>query len=100
MDRRRSARRRLEDDDSPLVVRLRSGPEIAIADVSPYGLRGRTHERLCPGARVGIHLFGPQGRVFARAAVVRSRVEALAGDRIQYEVGLALEVPLDMGSAG
>lgn len=94
---RRFAERRAVDASEPVSrVRLRGGRELVVIDVSSTGAFVRGDVRLLPGTHIDIHIVGADGRVLARSRVVRARVSAVWGDRIEYCGALAFERPIDV----
>jgi hypothetical protein len=91
MERRR-ALRRAPDGDEPLSrVRLRTGRELAVIDVSNAGVLVRSPARLLPGTHVDVHVVTWDGRVLVRSRVVRAYVCALQADAIWYHGALAFD---------
>ena len=91
MERRR-APRRLPADDEPLSrVRLRTGRELLVIDVSNAGVLVRSPARLLPGTHVDVHVVTWEGRVLVRSRVVRAYVSALQADAIWYHGALAFD---------
>jgi hypothetical protein len=91
MERRR-LRRRVPGDREPLSrMRLRTGRELAVLDVSGLGALVEGDTRLLPGTHVDVHVMTPDGRILVRSRIVRACVAALSGDRIRYRGALAFE---------
>lgn len=98
MERRRTVRRAPDAQESLGRVRLRTGLELAVIDVSDAGALVEGAVRLLPGARLDVHVIARNGRVLVRARVVRAYVSALRADRIEYRGALVFDQPLDTGS--
>jgi hypothetical protein len=100
MERRRHARRTPAPVDSLAQVRLRTGPELSVIDVSDWGVLVQGLVRLLPGARLDVHLIALHGRVLVRCRVVRAYVAGLRPDAIVYRGALAFDQRLDTTSRG
>jgi hypothetical protein len=70
-------------------VRLRTGRELAVIDVSSLGVLVEGPTRLLPGTHLDVHVTGAYGRIPVRARVVRCSVWSLSADVIQYRGALA-----------
>jgi len=75
-------------------IRLRTGRELAVVDVSNGGalVEGA---RLLPGTHVDVHVTTPDGRVLVRSRVVRSYVADLQSNAVRYRGALAFDRPID-----
>jgi hypothetical protein len=100
INRRREPRRLLEPDDPRATMRLRSGVEVTIVNLSRTGVFVRGGVRLLPGARIGAHLPTRAGRVFVRGAVVRWQVARLEAASVIYEGALSFDAALDGDGRG
>lgn len=99
MDRRRAARR-IPAAGEPLArVRLRTGRELTVVDVSNAGalVEGA---RLLPGTHVDAHVVTRDGRVLVRSRIVRSYVTELRADVVSYRSALAFDRAVDTSAAG
>ena len=98
---RRRASRRVPAPADPLArVRLRTGPELTVVDVSNTGALVEGTARLLPGTRVDMHVIAKQGRVLARSRVVRAFVSILRGDSIRYRSAVSFDPAIDASAAG
>ncbi|HLG57805.1 MAG TPA: hypothetical protein VI485_20845 [Vicinamibacterales bacterium] len=77
-------------------MRLRTGRELAVVDVSPVGALVEGATRLLPGTHADVHVITRHGRVLVRARVVRALVWHLAPDAVRYRAALAFDTPLDL----
>jgi hypothetical protein len=70
------------------IVKLRTGPELTVVDLSATGARVRGEARLLPGASIVMQSgIGGDSRTL-RARVVRCHVSALTGVHVEYEGGV------------
>ncbi len=93
---RRRAVRRIPGASDPLSrARLRTGPELAVTEISDVGASVRTTARLLPGTHVDVHLMTLGGRVLRRARVARAAVRAIDTTGIAFQVALAFDSPVD-----
>ena len=99
-DRRRVARRIPDPAQGLSRVRLRTGRELAVIDVSPLGVLVEGTQRLLPGTHVEVHINGGRGRVLLRARVVRCLVWSLASDAVHYRGALAFAAALELAEGG
>ena len=100
MIERRRAPRRAPASDEPLCrVRLRTGRELTVIDVSDAGVLVRSAARLLPGTHVDMHVLTWNGRVLVRSRIVRAYVCALQADAIWYQGALAFERLIDTAVA-
>jgi hypothetical protein len=81
-------------------VRLRTGAELSVVDVSDAGALLTGPTRLLPNTRADVHVIGRHGRVLARARVVRACVWQLHADAIQYRVAVMFDAAIDTSPAG
>jgi hypothetical protein len=77
-------------------VRLRTGRELAVMNVSATGALVEGTTRLLPGTHVEVHVTAAQGRVLVRARVVRCTVCTVTADVIMYRGALAFTTPVDL----
>jgi hypothetical protein len=83
------------DAQEPLCqVRLRTGRELSVVDLSSEGalVEGA---RLLPGTHVDVHVTTRDGRVLVRSRVVRSYVASVKADAVQYRGALAFDRAID-----
>ena len=71
-DRRRAVRRVPQPTETLSRMRLRTGRELAVVDISPSGALVEGATRLLPGTHVDVHVVTRHGRVLVRTRVVRS----------------------------
>src|SRR5262245_974936 len=95
-DRRRTARRVPDAGDVLARVRLRGGRELSVLNISPSGALVEGETRLLPNTHVDVHVTTRDGRVLARARVVRGWVFYLTADSVRYRHALAFETPIDI----
>jgi hypothetical protein len=76
-------------------MRMRTGQELAVVDLSNTGALVEGAARLLPGTRVDIHVQTRGGRVLARGRVLRAHVSAVAASRLAYRGALAFDAPVD-----
>ena len=95
MERRRAPRRAPASDESLSRVRLRTGRELTVVDVSDGGVLVRSAARLLPGTHVDVHVMTCNGRVLVRSRIVRAHVCALQADAIWYHGALAFDRMID-----
>jgi hypothetical protein len=94
---RRHTGRRSPNLGEPLSrVRLRTGRELSVVNVSTGGALVEGETRLLPGTNVDVHVTSAQGRVLVRSRVVRCSVWSVSADVIQYRGALAFSTPVDV----
>jgi hypothetical protein len=76
-------------------MRLRTGRELAVVDISPAGALVEGATRLLPGTHVDVHVVTRHGRVLVRTRVVRSSVWQLQADAVSYRTALAFDAAVD-----
>lgn len=92
MIERRAAVRRVPAADETLSrVRLRTGRELAVVDLSDDGALLEGHARLLPGTHVEVHVVTREGRTLMRSRVTRAWVFAVAADDLRYRAALAFD---------
>lgn len=97
MDRRRTARRTPLPEEPISRVRLRTGRELSVLNVSNTGVLVEGSVRLLPGTHVDVHVITSEGRVLVRSRVARCFVAALQADAVTYRGALAFERLVDIG---
>ena len=101
MIERRRAPRRVPASGEPIArVRLRTGPELIVVDVSDAGALVQGSRRLLPGTRLDLHVIAAAGRVLVRSRVIRAFVSQLRADAIQYRGAVLFDHLLDTSPAG
>lgn len=96
---RRAIERRAPSADEPISrVRLRTGRELSVVDLSNSGalVEGA---RLLPGTHVDVHVTTRNGRVLVRSRVVRAYVVDLQSNAVRYRGALAFDRPIDTSHA-
>lgn len=81
-------------------MRLRTGSELAVIDVSNSGVLVEGRIRLLPGRHLEVHVVTRDGRVLVRCRVIRSFVYRLSADDVTYRSALAFERSIDAAFAG
>jgi hypothetical protein len=98
---RRGARRRPPHHPEPLErIRLRTGRDAAVLDVSDSGALIEGGVRLLPGTHVDAHVVTAAGRLLVRSRVVRAWVSALVATGPTYRSALAFQQRVDTARAG
>jgi hypothetical protein len=94
IERRRKGRRAPDPQEPACRVRLRTGAELSVVDVSDGGalVEGT---RLLPGTHLDVHVTTRDGRILVRSRVVRSYVVNLRADAVRYRGALAFERCVD-----
>lgn len=79
-------------------VRLRTGLELSVVDVSDSGalVEGA---RLLPGTHLDVHVITRDGRVLVRSRVVRAYVAELQSNAVRYRGALAFDRAIDTSRA-
>jgi hypothetical protein len=90
-DRRTAARRAPAADETLARVRLRTGRELAVVDISDHGTLVEGTARLLPGTHVEVHVVTREGRMLVRSRVMRAWVFAVAAEVLQYRAALAFD---------
>ena len=99
-ERRRAARRVPQPDETVSRVRLRTGRELAVVNISHAGVLVEGVTRLLPGTHVEVHVVTRHGRVLVRTRVMRSSVSRLQADIVCYRTALAFDSDLDTDPDG
>ena len=80
----------MPDPLAPIArVRLRTGRELTVIDLSPLGVLVEGSTRLLPGTHLDVHVTSAQGRIPVRARVVRCHVWSLTAEVVQYRGAFA-----------
>lgn len=95
MERRRGSRRSPESEESLSRVRLRTGRELVVVDLSNSGALVEGTVRLLPGTHLDVHIVTRDGRVLVRSRVIRAHVSYVDASEIRYRVALAFERTVD-----
>jgi len=98
-ERRRHERRAPRSDEPLRHMRLRAGRELAVVDVCAGGALLEGASRLMPGTHADIHVVTRQGRVLARARVLRAWISALEAEGVTYRSAVAFAEAIDTTSA-
>jgi hypothetical protein len=96
MERRRAVRRAPEREEPLARVRLRTGSELAVVNVSNAGVLVEGPVRLLPGTHLDVHVITQEGRVLVRSRVIRSFVCRLQADSVGYRAALAFDRNIDV----
>ena len=98
MERRRLERRAPERGEPVSRVRLRTGLELSVVDVSDSGalVEGA---RLLPGTHLDVHVITRDGRVLVRSRVVRAYVAELQSTAVRSRGALAFDRAIDTSRA-
>ena len=94
-ERRRAVRRIPQPAEALSRVRLRTGRELTVVDISSVGVFLEGLTRLLPNTHTDIHIVTRHGRVLVRARVVRALVWRLGRDVVCYRTALAFDTALD-----
>jgi hypothetical protein len=93
--------RRVPLREEPLSrVRLRTGREMSVVDVSNTGVLVEGHVRLLPGTHIDVHVVTRAGRQLVRSRVARCFVAALQPDAVWYRGALAFDRHVDTAPNG
>ena len=76
-------------------MRLRTGRELAVVDISPSGALVEGATRLLPGTSVTSTSSLVMAGSLVRTRVVRSSVWQLQADAVSYRTGLAFDAAVD-----
>ena len=94
---RRRAARRVPALNEPLGrVRLRTGGDLSVLDLSSGGALVEGGARLLPGTHVDVHVVTREGRLLVRSRVVRAWVSALSADSVAYRGALVFDRAVDI----
>jgi hypothetical protein len=98
---RRCATRRVPEAAEPLSrMRLRTGRELAVVDVSNGGALVEGVARLLPGTHVDVHVMTREGRILVRSRIVRACVCHVTSDVVRYRGALAFDRNVDTADTG
>lgn len=95
LERRRAVRREPGSDEPLSRVRLRTGRELAVVNISASGALVEGLTRLLPNTHTDLHIVTRHGRVLVRTRVVRAFVWQLERDRVCYRTALAFDIAVD-----
>jgi hypothetical protein len=76
-------------------MRLRTGREVSVIDVSDAGALVEGNIRLLPGTHVDVHVVTRDGRLLVRSRVSRCSVASLAADAVCYRAALVFDRRVD-----
>ena len=99
-ERRRAVRRVPQPDETLARVRLRTGRELSVVNISPAGVLVEGATRLLPGTHADVHVVTRHGRTLVRARVIRAIVWRLQADVVCYRAALAFETSIDTEADG
>jgi hypothetical protein len=95
---RRRAPRVIPARGQPLsIVRLRTGRELEVVDISCLGALLQGPARLLPGTHVDVHVTGAHGRILVRARVLRCAVCRVLAAEVSYRGAVAFNAVVDLG---
>jgi hypothetical protein len=94
-ERRRAVRREPEADEPLSRVRLRTGRELTVVNISASGALVEGLTRLLPNTHTDLHIVTRHGRVLVRTRVVRAHVWQLERDKVCYRTALAFDTAVD-----
>ncbi len=94
-DRRRAVRREPDSDEPLSRVRLRTGRELTVVNISASGALVEGLTRLLPNTHTDLHIVTRHGRVLVRTRVVRALVWRLERDRVCYRTALTFDTAVD-----
>jgi hypothetical protein len=94
-ERRRAVRRTPHPDESLSRVRLRTGRELAVIDISSAGALIEGTTRLLPGTRTDVHVVTRHGRLLVRTRVIRSFIWRLERDVVCYRTALEFDAAVE-----
>ena len=100
MEHRRTLRRIPLRDEALSRIRLRTGREMSVVDVSNAGVLVEGDVRLLPGTHVDVHVVTREGRVLVRSRVVRCWIAALDAGAVLYRGALAFDRHVDTAAPG
>lgn len=100
MELRKASRRVPLPEEALARIRLRTGREMSVVDVSNSGVLVEGHVRLLPGTHIDVHVITRDGRVLVRSRVVRCWIAALDAGVVSYRGALAFDRHLDTAAAG
>jgi hypothetical protein len=98
-ERRRAVRRTPEPDETLSRVRLRTGRDVTVVNMSASGALVEGLTRLLPNTHTDVHIVTRRGRVLVRSRVVRAAVWRLERDMVCYRTALAFDTPVDTESS-
>jgi hypothetical protein len=100
MEHRKAARRAPAREEPLSRLRLRTGRELAVVDISNTGALVEGHVRLLPGTHLDVHVVGRDGRTLVRSRVVRCWITRLDADAVWYRGALTFDRTVDTASVG
>ena len=95
-ERRGAVRRTPQPDEALSRVRLRTGREFTVVNISSSGVFLEGLTRLLPNTHTDIHIVTRHGRVLVRARVVRALVWRLEKDMVFYRTALSFDSTVDI----
>jgi hypothetical protein len=81
-------------------MRLRTGRDMTVVDVSDGGALAESSARLLPGTHVDVHVTTLEGRALVRSRVVRAYVCHVQSDEVRYRGALAFDRRVDTSLHG
>jgi len=95
-ERRVAVRRTPQPDEALSRVRLRTGREFTVVNISSSGVFLEGLTRLLPNTHTDLHIVTRRGRVLVRGRVVRALVWRLERDMVCYRTALSFESAVDV----
>jgi len=95
-ERRGAVRRTPQPDEALSRVRLRTGREFTVVNISSSGVFLEGLTRLLPNTHTDIHIVTRHGRVLVRGRVVRALVWRLERDMVCYRTALSFDSAVDI----
>ena len=95
-ERRGAVRRTPQPDEALSRVRLRTGREFTVVNISSSGVLLEGLTRLLPNTHTDIHIVTRHGRVLVRGRVVRALVWRLERDMVCYRTALSFDSAVDI----
>ena len=98
-ERRQHIRRSPDTDETLSHIRLRTGPALAVLDLSDGGALVEGDVRLRPGTHIEVHVVTRDGRTLVRGRITRAYVFALTAAGVCYRAGLAFDRDVNTASS-
>jgi hypothetical protein len=98
-DRRCVPRRRPSSEEPLSTLRLRTGRELSVVDISDAGALVEGTTRLLPGTHVEVHIVTREGRTLVRSRVTRASVHTLTADTLRYRAALSFDQRVNTSAA-
>jgi hypothetical protein len=95
-DRRRARRRRSSELPSLWAIRLPSGSDAKVVDISTRGVLLESASKIAPGSTVDLQVLGEETNVLVPSRAVRTDVAAVDGCGVRYHIAAAFSRELDL----